>query len=329
MENDENIISLPSNLNYWQFNNKNYDTLYGHYVECDEFQKDLDKDDVAIKNFCLKLTGILDQFDKLSVIELFDGDRCSIVIYWMYDTLFQDIINKNIYADTFRVVHDIWNLWLKIEKTKKCTSMQPALAVYDTFKKSKMLYYYALDFDSIQAKSKVLNFKCTQQYSDYINAYVQTYNTIKSDCESEEEKDKEYCTLLERIHRIKDKDDLSDLKACTPVANEVRKGETAMEDPGELEEAEVESSYAQSSSEDKVGVSVAFPLLGVLFISSIFYKFTPFGPWIRSHVLKNANERYDVGEEETENILENPYEFSNMNSNSNGHNIGYQSLEDF
>ncbi|SBT02024.1 PIR protein [Plasmodium ovale] len=328
MENDENIISLPSNLNYWQFNNKKYDTLYGHNVECDEFQKDINNYDVAIKNFCLKLTGILDQFDKLLVSELFDDDRCSIVIYWMYDTLFQDIINTKVYNDIYQVIFNIWKCWLKIHKTKKCTNIQPALAVYDTFKKSKMLYYYALDFDSIKAKTKALNFKCTQQYSDYIKAYVQQYNSIKSECENQEKKDKEYCTLLEKIHGIKNKNDLSNLEPCTPVANEVREAGNLMEDQGELEEAEVEPSYAQSSSEDNVGASVAFPLLGVLFISSIFYKFTPFGPWIRSHVLKNVNQRY-VGEEETENILENSHEFSNINSNSNGHNIGYQSLENF
>ncbi|SBT74019.1 Plasmodium vivax Vir protein, putative [Plasmodium ovale] len=327
MVEDKNIISLPSSLNYRHLNNYGYD-LYGDYTKCDKLQEDLEKRHSSIENFCLKLTGILQNSHKLKITSLLDNDSCPVVIYWMYHTLFSDIIDKKVHENIEGIIGNIHNFWEKFKGGKEC-DFQGNLNDRNTFNKMKILYYYALDFDSIQAKSKDLNFICTQEYSDYIKAYVQTYNTIKSDCESEEEKDKEYCTLLERIHRIKDKNDLSNLKACTPVANEVHETETVTEDQGELEEAQVEPSNAQSSSEDKVGVSVAFPLLGVLFISSIFYKFTPFGPWIRSHVLKNANERYDVGEEETENILENPYEFSNMNSNSNGHNIGYQSLEDF
>ncbi|SBT36706.1 PIR Superfamily Protein [Plasmodium ovale wallikeri] len=326
--NDKNIISLPSNLNYSKFNNNRYDTSYGDYVKCEEFQKSLKNEHDAIDNFCMKLTGILDQFNKLRITELFEGDSCSVVIYWMYDTLYEEIINKKVHSNIDEIIGNIWNFWEKLEGGKKC-SFQGNLTDEEIFNRSKKLYYYAMDISTIQAKSQDLNFQCTEDYSRYIKAYVEEYKSVRSECE--QTKDKEYCKLLEKIHKIRNKDDLYNLEPCTPVANAELETGNGMEDQREHEEdeAEVQASYSQSSSGSDIGVSVVFPLLGVLLISSVFYKFTPLGSWIRSRFLKKVSTRYNVDDEETENILDNPYEFSNTNSNNDEHNIGYQSVENF
>ncbi|SBS91812.1 PIR Superfamily Protein [Plasmodium ovale curtisi] len=326
MGDDKNIISLPSNVNYSKFNNNRYDTSYGDYIKCDQFKKNLKNEHDSIDKFCMKLTGILDQFNKLRITELFDGDSCSVVIYWMYDTLYEEIINKKVHSNIDEIIGYIRIFWEQLERGKKC-SFQVNLTDKEIFKRSKILYYYAMDISTIQAKSQDLNFQCTEDYSYYIKTYVQEYKSVRSECE--QTKDKEYCKLLEKIHKIRNKDDLYNLEPCTPVANAVRETGNGMEYQREHEEDEAEASYSQSSSGSDIGVSVAFPLLGVLFISSLFYKFTPLESWIRSYFLKKVSTKYNVDDEETENILGNPYEFSNTNSNNNEHNIGYQSVENF
>ncbi|SBT57228.1 PIR Superfamily Protein [Plasmodium ovale wallikeri] len=324
MAEDENIISLPSSLNYRHLNNYRYD-LYGDDMKCDQLQDDLKKRHLSIENFCLKLTGILKKFDNLEITSLSNNDRCSVVIYWMYDTIFKDIIDKKVYDDILPVIGYISNIWQHVHEEKKCP-FRGNLTDKGVFYKMKMLYYYGIDYDSIVAQKSNLLFECTEDYSSYIKAYVQTYNDIEGECKGNSSP--LYCSVLEEIKRIKNKNDLSKLEICTPLPKEGHEDRSEMGDHNSKEE-EAETSYAPSTSGSKVGLPVVFSLLGILFISSIFYKFTPFGPWIRSHVLKNVNESYDVGEEETENILESSYEFSNINSSSNGHNIGYQSVENF
>ncbi|SBT83095.1 PIR protein [Plasmodium ovale] len=321
---DKNIISLPSSLNYRHLNNFGYD-LYGDDMKCDKLQDDLKKRHSNIENFCLKLTGILKKFDNLKITSLSDNDRCSVVIYWMYDTIFKDIIDKKVHDDILSFIGYISNLFQHFHEEKKCP-FQGNLTDKGVFYKMKMLYYYGIDYDSIVVQQNNLLFECTEDYSNYIKAYVQTYNDIEAECKGNSSS--LYCSLLEEIKRIKYKNDLSKLEYCTPLLKEGHEFRSEMGDHNSDEE-EAETSYAPITSGSNVGLSVVFSLLGILFISSIFYKFTPFGPWIRSRIIKNLNERYDVDEEEAEKLLENPYKFSNINSNNNGHNIGYQSMENF
>ncbi|SBT72231.1 Plasmodium vivax Vir protein, putative [Plasmodium ovale] len=324
MADDKNITALPALRNYKHFNNSNYHT-YGEDNTCDDLQTAMNKHDETLHNFCMKLTGILKEFDRLNITTSYDNDRCAIVIYWMYDTLFSDIIDK-VHENIEGIIGNIHNFWEKFKGGKEC-AFQGNLNDRNTFNKIKSLYYYALDYESIVYQQQNDHFTCTKEFSEYVKVYVETYNIIKSECEKKT--DEEYCTLLKNIHAKRNKEDLSKLKPCTPVAN--AEGETGnkMEDHREQEEdeAEAEGSYSQSSSGSAVGVSVVLPLLGMLLISCVFYKFTPIGSWLRSNILKKVSRSYDLDGETAENILENPYEFSRSNSNGNMHIIGYQSME--
>ncbi|SBT36722.1 PIR Superfamily Protein [Plasmodium ovale wallikeri] len=325
MVEDKNIISLPSSLNYRYFKNYRYD-LNGDHIKCDELQDKLEKRHSSIEKLCLELTGILQNFDKLKITSLSDNDHCSVVIYWMYDNLFSDIIDKKVHENIKEIIGNINNIWDNFKGSKEC-AFQGNLTDRDTFNKIKSLYYYALDYESIVLQQQNKHFTCTKEFSEYVNFYVQTYNKIKSECE--QKTDEEYCTVLETIHKKRKKEDLSKLEPCIPLANEEPEAGNKMEDHREQEEDEAESEfpYIQSTSGSNAGISVVLPVLGILLISCVFYKFTPIGSWLRSNILKKVSTSYEVDGETAENILENPYEFSRSNSNGNMHIIGYQSME--
>ncbi|SBT56507.1 PIR Superfamily Protein [Plasmodium ovale wallikeri] len=76
----------------------------------------------------------------------------------------------------------------------------------------------------------------------------------------------------------------------------------------------------------KKSFKIVFPcimVLGIPFISYIMYKFTPFGSWINTFLIKNKIIRHNMNEEVADQYFQDTYEHADIENMFNSHNIGY------
>ncbi|SBT53899.1 PIR Superfamily Protein [Plasmodium ovale wallikeri] len=73
-------------------------------------------------------------------------------------------------------------------------------------------------------------------------------------------------------------------------------------------------------------ISASLSTVALFGIFSFLYKLTPFGPWIRNHVLSTRKSLFKANEENTEELPENLLDYVDTNSQRDNHNIGYNAV---
>ncbi|SBT55987.1 PIR Superfamily Protein [Plasmodium ovale wallikeri] len=336
------------------FSTKNYEKLDDWYYDyrdeskCSEFEKQL-KDYKGIKEFCLNLTGILKRFNDLGIESLYNEDRCEVINYWIYDYIHNKLPSMNGNDTISTTLGKLYEYWYKFDGHDNC-AIDPILNVELYHKKTKKLYDYVLDYDTIKSYVEDSNYSCSKTFNDYIEEGFNTYDQIRTECLLPS--DKPYCKLIQNIQKIQEKNNLLKL-TCPKVIDDKtysaeqkkllqRKGEDTLQegtseyqDTGEGEFGQIHhlgsSAIHRSPSEESSSLNLALgvlPVLGISLILFIFYKFTPFGPSLFGRYIKNKINPSNINEDEEsiEEILDNTYEPYNTNSLTTGHQIGYNPL---
>ncbi|SBT84311.1 PIR protein [Plasmodium ovale] len=319
---------LHSRRNYRKLNSSNY-AKDGNTVTCKSFEEHTKKYP-GFKNLCMKLTGIIKNFDELKSYDLFDHDRCTFVHIWTYDKLFNEILEKE-KNELGEIITWIFPLWYP-NKNKVCNihTNIPSRADYE---KLKMLYDYATDHQNLQVHLRDNSYMCTENFKNYLEKNVSLYNDVKSECK--DKSTEEYCNLLKVIDGKYPGNKLPELKCIGTLQEELLMQQHIGRDrPGHIPSAgyvgpdhsEEMELPEQGDSHLSNAMAFVFPLFCIILTFLILYKFTSFGPWIHSRFLKKKIIESDIDDEGTYEFLERPHMSMNIHSQNGTHNIGYHSM---
>ncbi|KMZ83536.1 hypothetical protein PVBG_00616 [Plasmodium vivax Brazil I] len=215
------LSSLPSRINYNKLS-ENYGK-FADDVKCDTLQEQLMKaypenivDYTSIENFCKKITDILKSFNTLAFHGSFEGNKCIIVKYWMYEQLFKSIKREYVIKDMRPFLKILSNIWKDCVTDKNCNIDDARTYSDEDFNKINDLFDYAQDYDTIKSAINPTNKECSDEYMDYLNKGFQTYNAVKQDCSIN--LNKPYCVNFRELENIYEMNNLSN-KICVKVNN--------------------------------------------------------------------------------------------------------------
>ncbi|SBT02427.1 PIR Superfamily Protein [Plasmodium ovale curtisi] len=317
---EDNLDSLPSNIGYYLLDKKYVGTEFGQY--CDLLKSEFATNH-EIHSLCSKF---LRNFDK--IISQFVRDRddakedCKSLNYWLYDSGMKissdNIVNDITSSNIITKLHDVWNAF----NTNKYCDIQYYKIEKTDFYSMKTLYDYARDYVTI--KSKIMNSdnKCSEVYHDYIEKGKEAYRDINIMCMGENIQEgvpSQICPEFKYIKKINGDEDLSKLTCKKTEIIPIQEEEEG--DPQLVQQGLGESVSDGTSSSTAMGI--IFPFLGITLILFMLYKFTPFGPFLRSYLIKKKLIRYNIDENETFQELPHVQDYANKNNENDMRNIGY------
>ncbi|SBT55865.1 PIR Superfamily Protein [Plasmodium ovale wallikeri] len=320
---DKYIDILPSSNNHIRLN-KWYKS-YEHESECDKLEQSL-PDYRGIMDFCLNFTGNLKDFSKLSFWGPFENHRCTILNYWAHDQLFNVIIKDSNSDNITKLLSGILPIWNGFFEATKC-AMRSQMHIENYFSTMKKLYYYAMDYDTIEGYIRDNGSKCNANIKNYLQVVDNLYNETKGKCNSRRDLE---CSVLEDIEKVYELDKFKKLDCEVETSSTLPRGlggqhlaPRPSEDESGLMLGEKTDSMEDSPSNTIAGA--IFPIFGSFILFFITYKFTPLKSWIQSRILSRKIIGHNMNEEDINESLENTYE--NFNAiEEYDHNISYNPL---
>ncbi|SBS89398.1 PIR Superfamily Protein [Plasmodium ovale curtisi] len=323
----EQVISnLPSNMNHKKLNDVYKNCLYPECDKCEKLPESL-PGYKGVKELCDKLGNNLHDLRKLHMLhDAYENERCDILEYWLNSELLSKYNKNN------TVIQEFEKIWDKPEGEDKCKFNFSLYKEVD-FNNTKNIHNFALDFSTMEEKIKNSNFKCSDDYKTYIKAGVQTYNNLKSTCESDGSSP--LCQVFFKIRTHYGDEKLSkilcenlELDSLSPDPGEEVSEDDPEGDPARGQEHPENESIEDASplSSSNVPIALIIPLLGIMLIIFILHKFTPLGFWFKQLLMKNKIIRSYKYEETPHDLLEYSHDNEIRNMQDVRHNIGYNSI---
>ncbi|SBT55344.1 PIR Superfamily Protein [Plasmodium ovale wallikeri] len=219
----------------------------------------------------------------------------------------------------------------------------------DKFENLKKIYEYLENYEGIDLKIRSPNTPCTAAYKEYVTSSHTLYLREKELCNNRDHD--EYCRLLNSFIKKNIKTFKTQL-TCTGT-KPVKESSEEEEDSGHIStsavqhrleghsgglshlsrglqgdtvDLEIYPGVVSPSSGSTNAISTVFPLLGTASLAFFFLKYTPLGSRLYNNIFSKQIIRSNV--EETQELLENSYEFPNMNIEENSHHVGYHNMCD-
>ncbi|SBT57426.1 PIR Superfamily Protein [Plasmodium ovale wallikeri] len=291
-------------------------------IHCNSQKNKITRDD---KNYplCVKF---LRNFDKVIFRLLLNADdkeeECKSLNYWLYDTANKNTLEGNendiTSSDIITKLHGIWknfdineNCDIELYKIKK-----------DDFDNMKTLYYYARDYKTIKNKIKDSGNNCSEVYHTYIEKGKEAYRDINIMCLRENPEDEVTAKICNEFNYIKGMNSDEDLSKLTCNKTEIIPIQEEEEEDPELVQHGLGESVSDGTS-SSTAMGIIFPFLGITLILFMLYKFSPFGPWLRSYLIKKKLIRYNIDENETFQELPHEHDYANKNNENDMRIIGY------
>ncbi|SBS90456.1 PIR Superfamily Protein [Plasmodium ovale curtisi] len=234
-------------------------------------------------------------------------ERCEYLFYWIGNKLFSNGINVNLFSQ----ISDVLNSLLEKEGSRskcKCNFSYPDLSK-EKFKDIEVAYFYYKDYEEIQQRLSFYNESCEQDYKIYIDKCSEKYNNVYDTCKGSDEK---HCNILKKVVP-----NFFNTKFSILTCNVADVG-AQIEDP-QIEEFELDENPGSPAL--MILICILLPLLGTVFF--LLYKFTPFGWWIRSYLIKKKIIQRNVHEEASVDLFSAVYETADEDSFMNKTLIGY------
>ncbi|SBT83348.1 PIR protein [Plasmodium ovale] len=328
-------LNLPSRKLYENFYRGKYNA--DEYNKCDSlansFRKYKDIDD-----FCMDIRGNLKNFHLLKIDSTFEDYKCQFLNIWIHYHLSAKKIE---YTDVLTYINRYFLEFY--DNTNKCTYDFYSVPEVD-FEKLKTLFDYALDYSYINYY--VNQYPCTKANEEYINKRRSIYEEFNRECISSNTKI--YCNPLKSLIYAHYKNDkLLDLKCKT-----VMDSSSSSRDQGHLDGDSFQTSGLDSeplgygrvstfgdvhqnghgaqselaeatppSVPSNIIMSLFFPMIGIVLLF-ILYKFTPFGSWMNSFILRKRKILSKVDSEMSDEFIEDGLEHENIYPGGR-HHINY------
>ncbi|SBS99516.1 PIR Superfamily Protein, partial [Plasmodium ovale curtisi] len=336
---------LPSFYNYYKLDNIILYEADNDFNQCEELSTELKKYE-GVVDLCRKLSYFLRNLDKILTINVFDNESCEYLNYWIYDRLFNksinDIPDKNFYITSIPFIVRAKNY---IDYGEICNFHIFKITKVD-FAKMKKMFDLAVNYKSIITKFSTTDFKCSTYFDEYIKDSVKVYNDAKEECSTGSEKP--YCSVYNVVDGLDSDRKLSklqcpELKTSHSVITTSKQGMdgrvgiqgVVVSNDGRLENDFSAFSHSISTgemlpisdTEAKTYIMAAiFPLIGIILLFFILYKFTPLGSRLHTVLSKKKLISYFEDEHEKQVLSENIYETEDVIINEIAHHIGYHSI---
>ncbi|SBS99884.1 PIR Superfamily Protein, partial [Plasmodium ovale curtisi] len=319
---DKDIDLLPTNYSYTRLNT--WFKMDGDESKCDKLENNLPNYS-GIKDFCLKLTGNLRNFNRLKFAGPFEKYPCTILNYWTHDQLFNVIIKKGTSNNITELISRIRPIWYELIEASKC-DVRSQMHIQNYFSTMKKLYYYAMDYETIEGYIRDNDYKCNENIKNYLEDVDNLYNKTTGRCNSGRDLD---CSVLKDIEVVYKLDKFKKLD-CEVETSILPSGpdrphlepHPPEDESGLMLDAKRDAMEASSSN---TITGAIFPIFGSFILFFITYKFTPLKSWIQSRILSKKIIGHNMNEEDINESLENSYE--NFNAiKEYDHNISYNPL---
>ncbi|GAW83992.1 variable surface protein [Plasmodium gonderi] len=277
----ENVKKLfPSLMNYRKLN----DTIGFGVPDCDELEK-YSTEIQDIKNICLIITGAREYLDFIPFENLPDNEMCTALILWVYDFLNVQFKNGAYYSKIGKVIDLIRPIWIKSSKWESC-DIRTYIGSENMVQNMKSLYDYATDLPTIEHHLQNANFKCSNNFSTYIQDNIRILKELNDQCK-DNVTDK-YCIVFNDVFVRALFEKISNLK-CNVVDNTVNIQKTVKKykvSQGLHEQINMDT---YNSNAFIKSMKITFPLFGLILIFSILYIvkikiYTPAGTWIKKKI---------------------------------------------
>ncbi|SBT56461.1 PIR Superfamily Protein [Plasmodium ovale wallikeri] len=298
---------------------------------------------------CMGLNGNLKNYDKLNIFQKMNKYKCNYLNLWAYDRLSK---LKGIKKVT--MMSTLLSIWSESEQYKKGECYPSQFATYsnsDDHITEKKLYDYALNYEDLENRYKKTDIiPCTKKIAEYINKSKELYKQVESECEPDKDHySKLSCTALKNIETIYPNKELLNLE-CKLIEDEnapPREGERpeALLQQENQHEGQLENhnrnrlgvdltGYASSGPHDSIdssssdshkAIGTTLPILGVLSIGFVLYKFTGLGPMARKLLRTKGINGINSHDGLTHELLENTYG-GNIHLDETETYIGYQAI---
>ncbi|SBT52006.1 PIR Superfamily Protein [Plasmodium ovale wallikeri] len=333
--NHGDLYSLPSRTNY-RILDKTI-LVHDYFSECNDNNiPDMLKKLNGFDKICKMIAYNLYQFDRIPSYGHVVKNSCEVLKFWAYDKLFQSLTDS-VRDDINTIRVQFGNLWNKFENKHECTF---DMLAYDqeNFNNLKVFYDYANDYAHIKLKAQNHDFTCTKEYKEYIERGNEIYNKITRECSNPDSNNIMYCMYVQQIMNHYRGNILTKLD-CTvkspQLSDEEEEEYTAQplgplgkgpkgESASLMVDSHSSNAHELSPSHSTVPMTIGSSLFGILFISFIFYKFTPLGSWVRERFLRRKMFGLNEQEVETHDLLEHEYDPLNMNAENSNHHIRYE-----
>ncbi|SBT55665.1 PIR Superfamily Protein [Plasmodium ovale wallikeri] len=196
---DKDIAVLPTNSGYTRLNT--WYTKDGDQSKCGQLERDLPNYS-GIKDFCLKLTGNLHNFNLLKFAGPFENYPCTILNYWTHDQLYNVIIKNSKGNEITELLSGILPIWNGYIEATKC-DVRSEMIIQNYFITMQKLYYYAMNYDTIERHIRDNGSKCNANIKKYLEDVDNLYSQTKVKCNSGRELD---CSVLKDIKEVYDLD---------------------------------------------------------------------------------------------------------------------------
>ncbi|CAI7721779.1 Plasmodium vivax Vir protein, putative [Plasmodium vivax] len=304
-------LLLPSVINY---NKLDSYSGYGLYDDCVDLKQKKDDKDV-IKNFhniCMSITGVIDSFKDISIYNLFDNNKCTVFAMWMYDYLIKQLKYHYDYSKIAKFINIINPIFIRYSKSVGC-NIFPYIGIERYVDTLKILYDFAINYDTIMQHIRNNGNKCSEEFSKYIKEKVKLLKEEKENCAYSTHP---YCRVFNDIFKQPLIEKLLQLK-CTKVTSDEIK--TILEEKLQNQHFEDEHynyidvhdkdpkiatheqerhkriiSDEPSSTPSNNIMGTTLPVVGSVFTMSLLFRLTPVGNWVNSRLRGNGSRSHNL-----------------------------------
>ncbi|KMZ94680.1 variable surface protein Vir7-like protein [Plasmodium vivax Mauritania I] len=202
----DDLEKLPSNLIFYKFN-KGLD-LCSYFPTSEEIKDKLGAYS-GIENYSDNIVKTLCYVSKMMKDNPFYNERCHFLYYWLGDILFNNLKDVNSFSTVMDTIYTELN---KFNVENKCNIIYTDIGK-SFFKQRKIIYDYTQNYETIKQGFRDYGNYCDQEYYEYVEKIVLTYNTVHTNCKNNSDA---YCNELKNMFRKYDHEELSKLK-CTLV----------------------------------------------------------------------------------------------------------------
>ncbi|SBT83090.1 PIR protein [Plasmodium ovale] len=322
---DNNNLNLPSDKCYNELDNTYVNA--GKDKRCENLGKNPGEYTKATL-LCMGLNGNLKNYDNLNIFQKMNNYKCNYLSLWAHDRLSK--LNQNEQTSTKSIILTLWSESEHYEKD--CNPAQFATYIKSTDHiTEKNLYDYALNYEDLENRCKASNtIPCTTKLAEYIRISKELYNKVKRECKpSQDTNFQRSCIALKDIQKIYPNDELLNI-TCARIedGNKSSRNDERRGFEGELTASYSFGSHSSgdaSSSDSYKAIGTSLPILSVIPIGFVLYKFTGLGPMARNLLRRGRINGINSQEELTHELLENPYD-SNAHPDLAETYIGYQPI---
>ncbi|SBS91477.1 PIR Superfamily Protein [Plasmodium ovale curtisi] len=319
---DYDISGLPSNIFYSKL-----DTAAKHYINTetpswDTYVKGHPIKEKSIFNELLKVFYYVSYYDKKD--DIFYGKHWNYLYFWVGLKVL-NVLGESSFSDVMPVLKAVRSGIDRIEVYNddlfKITTQH--------FKDLKDIYDYSQNYSSIYAKIGPFNSDCTSSFKQYIEKGYNAYNTMKENCSGNNSDD--YCKIFHRFEEKYKMNEITKLTCTGKKAPEVR--------PQAQYSAMSNSSQAHGPRSPVLKPEMGGMFHGMLIpkggtpipadstdVFPISLLLSPVRSWLYNKVLKNEIIRNIEDEEESEEIFQDSYVYSNRDFIDTSRHIPYHSM---